>query len=154
MKDNYLRLILQLLVLHFKCVDLPVVVGYLVLVDHLLLFERVVVLGEQPLCLVMDEVAEDLKAVALFNGLLLEQLSHDSDPLSDVIKLLVLLLDASVGIVELSLFLFKLFVIRHLLILFESCEPFTKHRDLRFQDLVLLLKNANAMGIRSHGLLI
>lgn len=64
--------LLSFLVFDLELIDLSVVVAGLVLIERLFLLESILVLGEQPLCLVVDEIAEYLKAVSLFDRLLLE----------------------------------------------------------------------------------
>ena len=71
-------------------------VGLLKLLNFALLFvflESAVVFFKQPFRLVMDEIAENLKAVLLLDRLLLKQLGNRSDPLSNRLQLTVSLLD-------------------------------------------------------------
>lgn len=72
MDSKQVARIFQLLVVHFQRTDLPVVVSCLLIVELLLVFDRIVVLHEQPFRFIMDEVAEDLEAVPLLYWFLFE----------------------------------------------------------------------------------
>ena len=65
------------------------------------LLDSLFVLAEEPLCLVMDEVAEDLKAVSLFDRLLLEELRDDGDPRSELLELCVSVCDLELIVLSL-----------------------------------------------------
>lgn len=93
--------LLSLLVLGLECVYLSVIVAGLVFIELLLLLESIIVLGKEPLRLVVNEVAQYFKAVALFDRLLFEQFCHYCDSGSDFVELCIPLLQACQRITKL-----------------------------------------------------
>lgn len=55
------------------------VVGDLILIKLLLLFERILIFCKESLGLVVDEIAEYFKAIPLFDRLLFEKLGYYRD---------------------------------------------------------------------------
>lgn len=79
--------------LFFELLDL---LGVVMLLECLFVLDCGLVLVEEAFCLVMHEIAENLKAISLLNRLLLEQLGDHCDPLSDLVELHFSVLDLRV----------------------------------------------------------
>jgi len=152
MQSNQVPCFLAFVVFTLESADLPVVVTDLVFIKLLLLLERVLVLGEQPLGLVVNEIAENLEAVPLLYRLLFEEFSDDGDSRSNFVKLRVPLLQAYQGVVELRRLILQLLLngcellsVASLLVALVLMldlmlrEPLSEHRNLLLENAILLL---------------
>lgn len=116
---------------------------------YFLIFDGIIIFGEQPFGLIMDEITQNLEAICLFDWLLLEKFCNYSDSRPQILLLIDSFLNLTFnflyGVLSLLVHSFKFLYFQQqtssfihelvvaILKLLTSCFLLSKHRNLFFQ---------------------